>query len=439
MSKITLFIMSLCAALCPPGIDAQEPVRQVLTIDRMFSLADQNGKSLKTASTAVREAAEEVRIARTANLPDLDVSLSFSYIGDGYMCDRVFKNGYRAPMPHFGNNLAVEASQVVYSGGGVSNKIRIARLQEENARLELENSRSKLRFVLLGYYLDLFKQKNLLQVYDKNIEQTRQVLKDIRGKGTEGIVLKNDITRYELLLSDLELTRIQIRNTLETLNDYLVTTLGLPDRTQIEPDPTLLSAVWPVNNKTSWTERATGNSYLLKQLTLGKEISRRAYQVTRSERLPHIALFAGNKLDGPILIEVPPLNNNFNYWYAGVGIRYNISSLYKTNKAMNKSKLAIRHSQEAYADTRQQTELAVRAGHIHYLEAYERLDSREKSVELARQNYSVILNRYQNGMSLITDMLDASNARLSSETEWVNARIDIVFDYYKLLYLSGTL
>ena len=60
-------------------------------------------------------------------------------------------------------------------------------------------------------------------------------------------------------------------------------------------------------------------------------------------------------------------------------------------------------------------------------------------MELAGQNYAVIQNRYKNELSLITDMLDASNAKLSAEVQLANAQIDIAFNYYKLLYLTGTL
>lgn len=42
-------------------------------------------------------------------------------------------------------------------------------------------------------------------------------------------------------------------------------------------------------------------------------------------------------------------------------------------------------------------------------------------------------------MALITDMLDASNSKLAAEVQLVNAQINIVFNYYKLLYISGTI
>ena len=435
MSKFSLFIMALCSM----GTYAQEEVRQVISIDEMFSLADQNSKSLRPYATGINEAREGVRVAKNARLPEIDASLSFSYLGDGRMMDRDFSNGFNAPMPHYGNNFAIEASQAIYTGGAISNGIAIARLQEENANLSLESNRNNVHFLLVGYYLDLFKQQNMLQVYEKNIEQTKQVLKDLHVKESEGIVLKNDITRYELLLSNLQLTHTQIQNTITILNNNLTTTLGLPSAIRVSPDTTILSRVLPVESTESWTATACVNSPTLKQMSLAMQITQRQDKIIRSERIPKIALFAGNRFDGPIIIEVPPINKNFNYWYVGVGVKYNFASLYKTNKSVSRSKYSVQRVREQYEDAKEQTELAVKADHVKYLESYVELNTQQKSVELALQNYAVVSNRYKNDMALITDMLDASNAKLAAELQLVNAQINIVFNYYKLLYISGTL
>lgn len=439
MSKFTLFIMACCVPLCSVGVHAQEVSGRVISIEEMFSLADQNSKSLRPSATAVNEAREEVKVAKNARLPEIEASLSFSYLGDACLIDRDLSGGMNAPMPHFGNNFAIEATQAIYAGGAISGSIELAKLQEESAKMNLENSRDKVRFMLVGYYLDLFKQKNMLRVYDRNIEQTKQVLRDIRAKGDEGIVLKNDITRYELLLANLELVRTQIQNGITILNNNLTTTLGLPDNLRLEPDTTILARTLPVENKENWMNAAFAHSPSLKQLSLAVQMTKYKDKIIKSERLPKIGLFAGNKLDGPIVIEVPPINKNLNYWYVGVGVKYNIASLYKTNKSVNRSKWTMQRTKEQYEDAREQTELAVKAEHIKYLESYVELTTQQKSVELANQNYAVVSNRYKNDMALITDMLDASNSKLSAEVLLVNAQINTVFNYYKLLYISGTL
>ncbi len=52
---------------------------------------------------------------------------------------------------------------------------------------------------------------------------------------------------------------------------------------------------------------------------------------------------------------------------------------------------------------------------------------------------SAVATRYSEGMALITDMLDAANARLDAGQQLVNARINIIYYYYKLLFISGTI
>ena len=45
----------------------------------------------------------------------------------------------------------------------------------------------------------------------------------------------------------------------------------------------------------------------------------------------------------------------------------------------------------------------------------------------------------KNQLALITDMLDASNIRLNAELQEVDARINIIYAYYKLNFIAGAL
>ena len=116
---------------------------------------------------------------------------------------------------------------------------------------------------------------------------------------------------------------------------------------------------------------------------------------------------------------------------------YNLSSLFKTNKSIAKSREATRHAIDELGAAREGVDMAVRADHIKYLEAFEELKTREKSVELAERNYNITATRYSADMALITDMLDAANSRLDAEQQLVNAKINIIYYYYRLLFTAG--
>ena len=148
---------------------------------------------------------------------------------------------------------------------------------------------------------------------------------------------------------------------------------------------------------------------------------------------------AAEHLDGPITIEVPTLDNNFNYWYVGIGVKYNISSLFKNNRKLKQARLNVRQAQEQHLLAQEQVENAVQEGYVNFLTAFTDLRTQENSVRLADENYEVIDNRYRNEMALLTDMLDASNTKLSADLGLVNARINILYHYYKMKYLTHTL
>lgn len=272
---------------------------------------------------------------------------------------------------------------------------------------------------------------------ENNISQARKVLDEMQARYEQGVALQNDITRYELLVSNLELQLVKINNTIDILNNNLVSIAGLPDGTVIVPDSAILDKSLPSQDETSWQTEATVNSPTLKLAQSKVDISRKAEDLTKSERLPKIGLQAGWSIDGPILVEVPPINRNLSYWYVGVGVSYNISSLFKTNKSLSRSRAATLLATDELTAARENTELAVRADYIRYLESYEELNTQQKSVELAKRNYNTVFTRYSSDMALITDMLDAANSKLEAEQQLVNARINIIYYYYKLLFTSG--
>lgn len=437
MSKVHLFIVVLLALLWAEGSYAQKTY--VLTLEQMFALADENSKTMKAEDAAVTEAQQAVKVAKNGYLPDIDISLSASYLGNGYLLDREFKNGQSVPMPHFGNNFAIEATQLIYAGGAVTNGVAVAKLKEEMASANREAARSRIRFMLTGFYLDLYKLRNALKVYDKNIELTRIVIEDTKARNKAGVALQNDVTRYELQLKNFELARRRVENSVEILNYDLVTLLGLPADTQIEPDTTMLAKTLPMEGVAYWQQMAESNAHAVKQSALAVEMGERAEMLARAERRPTVALFAANHFDGPITIEVPTINKNFNYWYIGVGVSFPIHSLYKANKSIRQAQYSTMLSRRRQDEVVEQTSLTIQSDYVRYMEAYDEVATLEKSVQLANENYQVIENRYRNDIVLVTDMLDASTQLLDAELKLVNARINVIFNYYKLKNTSGNL
>ncbi|MBO5428298.1 MAG: TolC family protein [Prevotella sp.] len=435
MNNLRLLTGLLSAALLSGGVRTYG--QSVITLEEIFRTAETNSAQLRPSFAAQAEAERETSVARAGRLPDISASLSVSYIGDGFTTKRDFSDYQRAPIPHLGTGMSLNVTQPVYTGGAIDNAIGLADLKLTASRYTTELQRDNIRFRLTGFYLDIYKYSNLRQVTEGNLAAARKVLEEMRARHEQGTVIRNDITRYELLVSSLELQLVRIDNTLEILNANLVTMSGLPEGTVIVPDTTILDRSLPAAGELWWQQEAVGNAPSLSLARTGVDISRKAEALVRAERMPKVGLQAGWTMDGPILVEIPPINRNLSYWYVGVGVSYNISSLYKSNRSLAKSRTATRKTMEELAATQENVSLAVKADHIRYLEAYEELKTRQKNAELAERNYTTVATRYSADMALITDMLDAANARLDAEEQLAEARINIVYHYYKLLFTTG--
>lgn len=436
MSKRKRLIVLYVIALCSQYLCAQT---RTLGIEEIFRLADEQSTSIQTYKTGLEAASETLKAAKAQRLPDVNVSVSASYLGNGRLWDRDFSNTMKVDMPHWGNNFALQAQQVIYSGGAINSGIKQAELSNQLAELDWQKNTQEVRFLLAGNYLNLYKLDNQIQVLQKNLELTEQILENMVARREQGTVLKNDITRYELQKEQIKLQLVRVQNNRKIINHQLVTTLHLPENTEILPDTSLLTQQIVTLSENNWQEIASNNNISLQQSQVAIQMNEQKVKQERSEFLPHIALIAADHLDGPITIEVPVLNNNFNYWFVEIGVKYNLSSLFKNNRKLKQAHLNVRQAEEQHQWAQEQIENAVQAGYTNFITAFYDLKTQENSVKLADENYNVTSNRYQNDMALLTDMLDASNMKLSADLELVNARINVIYNYYQMKYITHTL
>ena len=432
----------------PEGAATSLPVckKENMTISQLFQKVEDNSKSLRTSLSGVEAAHLGIESAKSKKLPDLDASLSFSYIGNALITDRDFSNVHGLKSPHFGNNFAFQAQQVVYAGGAINAGIKLAELGKQQAEVGVKLTRQQIRFIALGQYLDLYKIDNRIKVYEKNIELTRQLIDDIKEKQTHGMALKNDITRYELQMESLKLGLTALRNNRSILNHQLCNTLGMNQDSQMNqgnqeiqiiPDATIADKTYGKEGEAYWQTAGAQNSPLLEQSSNAIRIAEQKEKIAKSDLLPKVAFVATDNFNGPILFELPPVDKNLNVWYVGVGVKYSLSSLFKSNKRIKQAAVETRQAKEAHAVQAEQLNNNVQAAYVQYQQTYVELETQRKSVELAQQNYDVMNARYLSQLALVTDMVDASNLKLNAELSEVDARINIVYAYYRMKYVAG--
>ncbi len=422
----------LCAA------DAAAQTQRSMTISELFGLVETGSKTLQMQKTGVDVAIRGIEEARSRRLPDINASLAASYNGNVLMTDRDFGNARGLSQPHFGNSFALEAQQVVYAGGAISSGIRLAELQRAQSENAVEMTRNQMRFIALGQYLELLKLENGIKVYDSNIALTEKLIADIKSRQTQGMALKNDVTRYELQMESLKLGKRRLEDRKSIMNHQLCNTIGL-ENTIVVPSMTLDNIEDDNLMEKDLQAEAAGNSPQIRQAALGVKMAEQQLKLAKSEMLPKVAIVAADNFTGPFNYDIPPIDKNFNVWYVGVGVKYSISSLFKSNKSVRKAKEQLRQSHDTHAMAGETVDNSMQQAYTMHRQAFAELHTQQKSVELAQQNYNVVNNRYLNQLALITDMIDASNIKLNAELQEINARINIAYTYYNIRYVAGSI
>lgn len=432
--KITLFLTLLYT-----GVYAQNPPERVLKIDDLFGLAEQNSKSLSVSRQEIAVSRQGTEIARSARLPEISASIDAGYIGNIAILNPDFSFNEKVPVPHFTNNYGIEASQTLYAGKQVSRTIEKAKLQEQLSMLNFDQDRETIRLLLVGRYLDLYRLFNQRKVYAKNIELARARLKNIQGLHQEGMVTKNDIIRSELQLTDLDVLADEVENNIAIINKELTVSLGLPEDTRIAVDTTITADSLRLSSYSDYLRQAYSSRPAMKANEVNENIAHKNVQLARADKLPVINLYAGEGLSRPYLNALPPQDIYYNVYQAGIRLRYNVSSLYHAKERIHQAEIREHQQKTRSEQVKQQTELDVNAAFIKYNEARNEYARRVKGRQLADDNYRIVEKKYLNQLALLTDILDASSAKLAAELNQSNAGINIVYRWYQLQKAAGAL
>jgi len=435
--KKKIFMMMAIALATAVSTEAQ--TTRKMDINELFQLISENNKSIKASRTTVAAAQEGVKAAKSNRLPDVNAQLSASYIGNALMMDRDLSDWQNLASPHFGNQFVVDAQQTIYAGGAIDAGIKMAELGVEQTSLGMALNEQNQRFVALSQYLDLQKITHRQQVLESNIALTQKLIDNIREKHEQGVALKNDITRYELQMETLRLNLVKLQNTRSILNHQLCNTLGISNTEMIEPSDDAATTLFNKEGETHWQEAATAVNPQLQMAGVNEQMAQQQVKLAKSELLPKVAIVAQNNFNGPITFELPPVDKNLNIWYVGVGVQYSLSSLFKSNKKLSQARLQHQAATEQKAVAAEQLNNQVQAAYTNYLQSYIELETQQKSVQLAQENYQVVNDRYLNQLALITDMIDASNMKLDAELSEADARINIAYAYYKMKFIAGNL
>lgn len=420
-----------------PALFFSQEIKQ-MTANEVAELALQNHQQLKVSAQNIDIAKQNTNVVKLQKLPNIAASTSQFYLGDAVAIDKDFSQSTNVPMPHYGSTYGIQATQLIFKGGLVNKSIELAGLREQLSELDLEKNKQDVKFLVISNYLDVYKILNQQEVFQSNKKLAQERLKNIQKFYQQGMVTRNEVIRGELAIKNLDQGILTLINNRKILNYNLNIALGLPSDTEILP-------VENLENKESgigieyYLNLAHDNNPLLKSAQTNVNVADKNIEIIKTDKMPTVSGFGGYTLQRPITTRNPVIDMYSGGWQTGISLSYNIDNLYKTKERVKLGELQKNQANDAVTLTQQNVDMAVNAAYIKYQESIQQAEILNDAKQLAEENYKITEAKYLNQLAVQAEMIDAQNQKLQSELDYVNAEINMLYQYYNLLKSAGTL
>jgi outer membrane protein TolC len=413
------------------SINAQEKTN--LKLEDAINLAWTKSNEVSLANTKVETRKQELQSVKNNQYPDLKITGQYLRLTEASVDLEINAGSAVLPVP---DQLLIGQASLkvpVFAGMKIQNGIKLQDnlFQAENAMASKTKEDVAMR--VINYYANLYKAQRTVELLKENQKSAEQRVTDFTALEKNGIIPRNDLLKSQLQASKIQLSLDEALNNETIINYYLVTLLKLATGTKLvvfESD--LIN--FPKNSIPMDEQPAFDNRKDLEALQYQEKATQNNVAMAKGDYYPNVALvggYAALNLNNIITLE--------NAMFFGVGLSYDISGILKNGtqvKIAESKALEVKNSEELLKDNiRIQVQQAV----TNYDLAVKQNIVYNQAVEQATENYRIVKDKYENGLSDTNDLLEADVEQLKSKIAETIAKVDVIQKYYELLSTTGQL
>lgn len=324
-------------------------------------------------------------------------------------------------------DIAIQATQLVYSGGQVSAAIKIAKLTNTSSIYSLRNTIDLVILAVRQEFYELLLNRALIKVQEESVQVLQSQLKDQQNRFAAGTVPQFNVLQAEVALAN------QIPLLIKAKNQYLISQFTLAKTMGIQyniwhPGK---SAVQVIGDLTV-NERSVDD-----QMAIEASKERRpSLQVQRQNILiqlqqikvalagyqPQISVSGGWKIRNSF--QTSALDDTVNGWFFGASGDWAIFDGLQTYGNVKTARANLETAKTNYDEAVLQVELEVQRSIADMREAWQTILSQTKSVEQANEALRLSRERLDAGAGTQLDVLNAQLALAQARTNELQAQRD---------------
>lgn len=449
MALSKFIIPSLIAGLCMTTFVessyAQTSDRH-LSFKEALSLGLDNSKSLKVDDAKLQAAIANIEVAKNNQLPDAsasasylrinnpNVSLKFLESGSGNANDGSTTTTYSTPKLGQAMYGMVSGSLPLFAGGTIKNGIKSAQYLKNATEFDAARDKDQIALNVASAYYNLYKAQAMVRLIQQNLVTAKQRVVDFKNLMNNSLIAKNDLMKVELQESNVELTLLDAEKQEKVANYNFNLLLGTNTATKIEVDPVDLSTVPSINDMDSLESYALQNRADLNALGERYKAALTAIDIEKGKRLPTIGLSAGY-----LAMDVPHAISITNAVNAGIGVKYDIGSLYKSKSKIKLAQAQANQLLWSKANLEDGVRSQVYGSIQEYVQSLKKIKVLQNAIDQADENYRVTKSKYDNSLATTTDLLDADVAKLKANIDYENGKADAMIAYNGIFEAAGNI
>lgn len=422
------------------GSQAQE--KRTLSLKEAISLSIQNSKELKLSQTKIDAAMSSVKEAKNAALPEASVSGSYMRINEpniyGPLLGGSSSGSGGSSFPKI-NSLAYAMANVsipVFAGFMIQSQKESAKYLAEAARLDAIKDREAVIQNTINAYSNLYKAQQAVALVKENLRQQEQRVTDFTNLEKNGLVARNDLLKVQLQQSNVDVSLLEAESNLKIASITMDLLLGIPESTDLEAVADTYDQGVVANGKgvAEWEQIAMTNRTDNAALQAREKAATAGVKAAKGNYYPSVAITGGY-----VALDVPKAFGVTNAVNAGVGVKYNVASLWKNSAKVDDAKIQlaqVRVNEEMLQDN---IHISINKAYQDYLVNQKKIDMYQKAIDQAEENYKIVKNKQENNLATTTDLLEADVANIQAKLNYAFAKADAMVAYSKLLETAGVL
>jgi outer membrane protein len=426
----------------PPPSKAAD--RRPLSLEEAVALGLESSPALHASRARTESSSARTREVQAARLPSFKFGGGYTRLSEVPPFEVTLPI---SPTPivvsqNYFNSYALRLSlqQPLFTGFRLQAGVESARMLEKSADSDLENDRLGFVFAVKNAYWALAKARDFEKAVAESIDQVTEQLKDVRAFTDQGLLTKNEVLRAELQLSNAQLMMIDTQNAIEVARTSLNSLIGLPLDTDIEltTTPESLAARLPAEDTAAGDEAARliqtalSDRDDLKSADFRIKSSEAGVKAAKAGWYPQVFLTGNYYYYRPNPRLMPAQDKFYGSWDVGISLSLDVWNWGQTRSQTVQAEAQLDQARDARKLLGDHIALEVIQSRLAVSRAREKTHIASEAVVLAEENLRITRERFEQGVALNRDVLDAETALLQAKTNRTQAVIDLVLAQARL-------